>query len=305
MTKTTTITSDSNIDETVVRLEQLFEELNTHGMTGRSTAVWPVIIRRDFHNDAARYEYEYPRTIFNNIQFQNKIYVPFGLNRKKSDRLTFTKLIIDKHMDGEIDIFLYHFGMFLVYADYQSKDDFSEASIGKKRAQFVQTLPNSRFLSTDDFITAAWSYQIDYRDTDIGEHRRNPSMEKVRILFDPDQLASWTGTHYSNADWVEPISGRFDLECRKWTKEKDPMAPERTPEGWVEGHIVLEDTENGYKHYVCGVPVHAGSAIQVKFGDGWIAGRYEWSFDDKSPIRLHSGDDAIHINKEHCVRVRG
>ncbi|WP_143187532.1 MULTISPECIES: hypothetical protein [Desulfosporosinus] len=38
-------------------------------------------------------------------------------------------------------------------------------------------------------------------------------------------------------------------------KEKDPMAAQEIPEGWVEGHIILENTENGYRHYVCGVPI--------------------------------------------------
>jgi hypothetical protein len=83
------------------------------------------------------------------------------------------------------------------------------------------------------------------------------------------------------------------------------MAPKEIPEGWVEGRIALENTESGYRHYVCGVPIHSGSAIQVKFGDGWIAGRYEWSFDGKSPIRLHSGDDLVYINEGHYARVRG
>ena len=97
--------------------------------------------------------------------------------------------------------------------------------------------------------------------------------------------------------------GRFGLDCHKWLKEKDPMAPQDIPEGWVEGHIVLENTENGYRHYVRGVPIHAGSAIHVKLGDGWIAGRYEWSFDSKSSIRIHSGDDVIYVNQTTLIKL--
>ena len=232
MTKTTT-TSESNIEETVVRLEQLFAELNTYGMTGRSSSVWPAIIKDNFHRQSMSYEYEYPRAFFINLQLQQRILIPYELTKAKSSRLTFVKMIIDKHMSGEIDIFTYHFGMFLVYRDirHREKEDFSGTSIGKKRAQFVKTLPVSRFMSTDDFITAIWSYQIEYRETDTEEYQRNPFLEKVRILFTNEQFASWTGIYYSeDVTWVEPISYKLNLECRKWSEERDPMAPIKIPE---------------------------------------------------------------------------
>ncbi|MDR3543250.1 MAG: hypothetical protein P4L69_20160 [Desulfosporosinus sp.] len=295
-----------DIKDVVAQLENLFAELNTFGMERRS--VWPVIIKSYFHNQVTSYEYEYPKDFFINLQLQQKILIPYELIKSKSNRLTFVKLIIDKHMSGEIDVFMYHFGMYLIYLDYRhrEKEDFSETSIGKKRAQLVQTLPVSRFVNTDDFITDIWSQQIQYRETNDKDYQRNPYMKNVRILFTNEQFASWTGRHYSDdTTWVEPISGKLDLECRKWSEEKDPMTPNAIPEGWVQGSIILgHERSNGLRHYVDGVPVHAGSAMHVKFGNGWINGRYEWSFDGKSKIQIHCNDDVFYISEGHQVRVR-
>jgi hypothetical protein len=297
------------LTDVVTQFEKMFSELNIQRMEGRSGAIWPVIVKTYFHRQTAGYKYEYPRAFFTNLQLQQRLLIPYELIKAKSNRLTFVKLIIDKHMSGEIDVFTYHFGMFLIYRDihHREKEDFSETSIGKKRAEFVQTLPISRFASEDDFISAIWSQLIEYRETETKEYQRNPFLENVRILFRNDQFASWTGIHYSeDVTWVEPISGKLDLECRKWSEEKDPMAPIKIPEGWVEGAIILgHEGANGLRHFVEGVPVHAGSAMQVKFGNGWISGRYEWSFDGKSKIQVHCNDDVIYISEGHKVRVRG
>lgn len=292
------------------QLENLFTELNTHGMEGRAGTVWPVIIRQyyDSLKETTSYEYEYPYAFFNNLQFQKQFFL--HSIEKKSERLPFAKLVIDKHMRGEIDIFLYHFGMYLIYRDYRAHridKDLIEESIGKKRVQFIQSLPISRFKDTDDFITSIWAYQIEDRDTDIGDYRRNPFMEKVRILFSNEQFASYTGHLYpGDVTWIEPISGKMDLECQKYSEEKDPMAPNKIPEGWVQGEIILgHEGSSGLRHFVDGVPIHAGSSIQIKWGNGWIPGRYEWSFDNKSKIQIHCNDDVFYINEGHRVRVRG
>lgn len=209
-----------NLTEKLTQLENLFIKLNTEGMSGKAGAVWPVIINQ-YHNyfeKTTSYSYEYPHSFFNNLQREMQFFLPYL--KKNSERLAFTKLVIDKHMSGEIDIFVYHFGMFLIYHDYGShrkREDFTEKSIGKKRAQFVQALPSSSFKTTDDFITDTWAYQIERRDTDYGEYVRNPYMENVRILFSNEQYAARTGHHYSeDVTWVEPISGKLDLECRKY-----------------------------------------------------------------------------------------
>ncbi|EGW37071.1 hypothetical protein [Desulfosporosinus sp. OT] len=297
-----------HIKDAVTQLEKMFIGLSERGFGGKSRATWPVIINRSIHRQSVSYEYQYSKSFFTNLQLQHRILISYELIKSKSNRLTFVKLIIDKHMSGEIDIFMYHFGMFLVYRDlcHREKEDFAETSIGKKRAQFVQTLPISRFMSTDDFISAIWSQQIEYRETDTEEYQRNPFMENVRILFTNEQFSAWTGRQYSeDVTWVEPISYKLNLECRKWSEEKDPMAPNKIPEGWVQGAIILHEESSGLRHYVNGVPVHAGSALQVKFGNGWISGRYEWSFDGKSKIQVHCNDDVIYISEGHQVRVRG
>lgn len=300
-----------DVTEKLAQFENILNELNTYGMEGKAGAVWPVIIwqNHNYSEKTTSYEYEYPYAFFSNLQFEKKIFLRYSLE-KKSERLPFAKLLIDKHMRGEIDIFLYHFGMFLIYRDYRAKlqrEDLIEESVGKKRAQFVQTLPSSRFKNTEDFLTSVWAYQIERRDTDIGrDYARNPFMENVRILFSNEHFASWTGHHYpGDVTWLEPISGKLDLECRKYSEEKDPMAPNKIPEGWVQGPIILgHEGAGGLRHFVDGVPVHAGSGIHVKWGNGWIPGRYEYSFDGKSKISVHCNDDVFFISEGHVVRIR-
>jgi len=298
-----------DLTDKLKQLETIFTDLTTQGMEGKAGSVWPVIIRQYYNSlkAATTYEYEYPNAFFNNLQFQKQFFLHHI--EKKSERLLFTKLVIDKHMCGEIDIFLYHFGMYLIYRYFSARridEDLREESIGKKRAQFVQSLPSSRFKNTDDFITSIWAYQIEDRDTDIGDYQRNPFMEKVRILFNNEQFAAYTGRlYYGDVTWVEPISGKLDLECRKYSEEKDPMAPNPIPEGWVQGPIILgHEGTSGLCHFVDGVPVHAGSGIQVKWGNGWIPGRYEWSFDGKSKIQVHCNNDVFYISEGHQVRIR-
>lgn len=56
----------------------------------------------------------------------------------------------------------------------------------------------------------------------------------VRMLFTPEQLEKVTGRGFYDCDWVEPISGRLDLESKKWAGEHDPMAPLQHTQGWIE-----------------------------------------------------------------------
>lgn len=301
----------TDLNNKLAQLENLFTELNAHGMDGRSGAVWPVIIKKHHNSreNTTSYEYDYPYSYFDNLQRQKRFFLPYL--KSKSDRAIFTKLVIDKHMVGEIDIYMYHFGMFLLYGNsgaYLEREDLTDTAIGKRRAKFVETLPTSRFMNTDDFLSAMWAYQIERRDLDIGEYVKNPSMNKVRILFTNDQFSSWTGRSYSDdVTWVEPMSGKLDLESRTYSEKTDPMAPEKIPEGWVQGEIILghEGSSSGLRHFVNSSQVYAGSAIQVKFGTGWIEGRYEWSFDEKSKIRVHCHEDVFFINEGHQVRIRG
>lgn len=292
------------IEDRIAQLDKVLEEVNSK--RNYYGTVWPVIVRKSFRYEKND-EYIYPIAFFKSLLRDYSL----GFDReKKSDRLFLLKYIIDQHMSGKINIFSYHLCMFLLYRDYRHEDrmeeDLTEGAVGKKRAQFAKSLPVVNYMSVDDFITAVWAYQIERWHTANNEYERAPYMDNVRILFSKEQLSNWVGRDYYAADWVEPIPGDMNLKCRTWTKEKDPMVQETSlPEGWVEGNIILgHEGPGNYRHYVQGVPVHAGSAIQVKFGDGWINGRYEWSFDPKSKVSIHSGDEAIYIGEGHLVRVR-
>lgn len=291
-----------NVD--VTALERIIDELNN---TPNASASWPVIVsRNNYFSGTTEYEYEYPSDRFYNLRLRK---CPRFWPQTKAARQACLKLIIDKHMAGEIDIHVFHLGIYLAFGgemnSWQLREVAREKGIGKKRAEYFKTLPKARLRSNDDFISSVWSSLIDRWEGKDEDYWRSPSLSDIRILFSADQFANFTGHHYE-ADWVEPLSGKYDLKCQTYTKDKDPMAPEEIPEGWVEGRIILgHEGPGNYRHFVDGEAVHAGAAIQVKFGDGWIAGRYEWRFDGKSPIQIHSGNDVFFINENHRVRVRG
>lgn len=79
-------------------------------------------------------------------------------------------------------------------------------------------------------------------------------------------------------------------------------------DGWIEGRITLGPDDNAIfklNNFVQGKAIHAGCGILVKFGDGWIDGRYEWGFRKENPIKVYSdGDEVIYIDEGHLVRVR-
>lgn len=291
------------IEDKLKKLESFILKLNSYGMEGRAGTCWPVIIKR-YTYEKVEYVCEYPESYFFNLQFEYELYI---FSEKKSDRLAVVKFLLDKLMGNEIDIHLYHFGTYLLYSDYyssQRSDDYNAASIGKKRATYAATLPKSRFLNNDDYITASYSNLMRKKYTDISEYRSNPVLSNVRMLFTPDQIGAYGWPTYSNADWVEPISGKLDLECNRWVGEKDPMAPQTKKEGIIEGLILIGTDGNGNRHFVDGEALNAGSYIEVKFGDGWIAGRYEWNFDKNSLIQIHSRNEVLYIKEGHEVRIR-
>lgn len=76
----------------------------------------------------------------------------------------------------------------------------------------------------------------------------------------------------------------------------------------IEASIVLshERAGNEMRHFVGDVQVHPGSYMEVKFGDGWVGGRYEWSLEKDSPIQIHSNrNEVLYIREGHIVRVKG
>ncbi|WP_244944322.1 hypothetical protein [Paenibacillus polymyxa] len=289
-------------------LKDFFQRIMERGMDGYAGAVWPVIVRRwmDRLGDSpeGKYVYEYPERFFQNLRHKYDIFV---YAEKKSDRLKMLKYLVDELMAKRIDIHLYHFGMNLLYpyASRDQKED--EEAVGKKRSEFMSHLPRFELKSNDEFVSNIWSDLILRRYPEVGEEIVTvPSFSQLRILFTADNFGDHTGTYYFDADWVEPIPG-LKMKVKKWVGEKDPMTPQPKKDGMIEGPITLghEGSGNGLRHFVAGKPIHAGSYIEIKFGDGWIPGRYEWSFEMDSPIRIHSSrHEWISIHEGQLVRVK-
>ena len=54
---------------------------------------------------------------------------------------------------------------------------------------------------------------------------------------------------------------------------------------------LVHEGSSGSRHYLDGRPVHAGSFLQLLTDDGWIDGRYEWSYDaDERPYLVTDTD---------------
>ena len=51
----------------------------------------------------------------------------------------------------------------------------------------------------------------------------------------------------------------------------------------MSGKLVLADDRGGQRHFLEDRAVHAGDGVELQLPDGWLPGRYEWSFDDQPP----------------------
>ena len=295
------------IEEQLQRFQDFCKQVMDRGMERMAGAQWPVIVRRwgnggREEREESPYVYQYPETYFRNLKSVNRLYL-YG--KTKADRGKVLKALVDSFMAGEIDVYLYHFGIYMLYSRPYAREEDIEA-IGKRRAEFMQRLPRFELKSNDEYLSEVWWSLIERRWPEVGEEIvRVPSFKDVRILFTPDQFGAYTGRHYSDADWLEPVPD-IRLEVKKWVGEKDPMTPEPKKKGMIEGPITLgHQGANNLRHFVAGEPVHAGSYIEVKFGDGWIPGRYEWSFQQGSPIQVHSSrHECLYIGEGHLVRIR-
>lgn len=278
------------------------ESVMKHGMQGKAGAVYPVIIRRWGNDDLT---YQYPSTYFINLKTVNRLYLN---TETKSERIKFLKILVDKLISGDIDVHLYHLGVYILYPYSGSmRQEEDKNSLGKKRVNYMTMLPKFELNSNDDFLSSVWCDLIERRYPEVGEEIvRVPKLTEIRMLFSTEQFGSYTGRTYYDADWVEPIYGSR-LEVKKWVGEKDPMTKEPKKEGMLEGYITLghEGSGSGLRHFVSGKPIHAGSYIEVKFGDGWIPGRYEWNHNQGEPIQIYSGRaECFYIREGSLVRVR-
>src|SRR5690554_1024744 len=111
------MTNEEIINEQYDRLNNYFNMVMNRGMSGKAVAVWPIIIRRwgnDRQEVDSLYIYEYPETFFRIMRSVNKLDVTAS---KKSDRLRVLKSLIDKLHANDIDVHLFHFGIYLLYGN--------------------------------------------------------------------------------------------------------------------------------------------------------------------------------------------
>jgi hypothetical protein len=69
--------------------------------------------------------------------------------------------------------------------------------------------------------------------------------------------------------------------------------------------LELTHDESGYRHYLDGRAVRAGDALEMRSGDAWTPGRYEWSYNtDSLPYLVTDtdADEAVTIEAESLLR---
>jgi hypothetical protein len=55
--------------------------------------------------------------------------------------------------------------------------------------------------------------------------------------------------------------------------------------------LELRSEESGYRHYLAGQAVRAGTILELQTDSGWITGRYEWSYNpDSKPYLVVDSD---------------
>jgi len=189
----------TKLEEQLQTVSDFFQRIMDRGMDGKAGAVWPLIIRiwgKGFNGQ--KYVYQYPATFFQNLMNVN--FLHFSTNTK-SERLKVLKILVDKLINNEIDIHLYHFGLYLLYPYAGARQKEEDAKVaGKRRSDFMDTLPLFELKDNDSFISEVWSDLIERRYPDVGkEIVRVPSFNEIRILFTPNQFGDHTGLYYGSS----------------------------------------------------------------------------------------------------------
>ncbi|MBA4535204.1 hypothetical protein [Brevibacillus halotolerans] len=278
---------------------QHIEYLDSIFLEKKLGEVWPVIV--ESHSDDSTVNFQYPSSYFYNLLQKNHIDLS---TKNKHDRITFATYFIDRLMDGDINIYEYHFGFFCIYFDYLTsftKEDLSEQYIGQKRVDFIQNLPNAKLLSNDYFIAYIWSCLIKQAQSESGECFFNPEFNGLRLLFTKDLFEDFTFKYFPKGDWLEPLSGEKGLICKSWRVDKDTMISETEP-FMTEGEILPYSKGKDHTYCVGSVILHEGSYIEVKFGDVWVEGYIELSQSNEL-ITIKSNNGQILIKPGHLVRV--
>lgn len=259
----------------------------------------PMICKHDTYQN--EFSYQYPEEAFYNLVHRNGTH--YNLVSNLVERRNQLKALLDLYKEGDTSVYLIHVGLFYIYGRHVSdyiRNDLKESVVGKRRIDLYKSLPQLSFASNDEFIADTWYYLI--REHDKEDREKNPSFYHSRLLFRPDFFSNYGRTYY-DVDWVEPISNGPRNDCFTYTKETDPMTVV-TNDSYIEGTIEVGPDGGGLRHFIQGKAIHAGTLIEIKFGKGWIPGRYEWSFRTGEPIRIHSGSDEILIKEGHLVRIK-
>lgn len=274
--------------------------IETLKVLAKNDYVIPTIERKNnFGNETL---FSYPNSLFERIMMNERLQ-DYAYIKNKVERHKHVKQLIDSYLNQEIPTWIYHFGLDLLYrSTSQRRNDFTEEVLGKRRFSLVNDLPNYRLLNNDDFVVQLW-HSLILENKENSEWNRNPYFHNVRLLFEADFFGYNYGPHYTEADWIEPKSGSLGMEFKTMSIEQDPMIT-RKDDSYIEGQILVGPDGGGLRHFVEGRPIHAGSAIDIKFGKGWISGRYEWGYTKDSPIRIHAGNEVIYINEGHTVRIK-
>ncbi|WP_336765713.1 hypothetical protein [Paenibacillus sp. USHLN196] len=288
------------VEDQLNQIKMLFKALVTSGMFQHNSLEWPVRIIRCSNDD---YIYTYPESYFKNLIWSTRVYVN---PRTRKDRVTILRWLLDSSAKKEIDVFLLHFGLYLIYGEGFNKLLVEDVvQVGIRRGELFFSLPRFTLLSNDDFLSYMWEKLIAHFPSNVtSDYRCNPELSELRMLFKPERFSQFAHVPVSEAEWIEPISGARDLGYRKWVAEKDPMISKANKPDMIEGPIILGHPDRGSRrHFVCGELVCSGCYIEIKFGGGWIPGRYEY-LSTESQIRIIStGGDVIFIEEHHMVRI--
>lgn len=280
------------------QIDMLFQKLRSSGMYKKSGIEWPV---RVFQALNGKYTFYYPEAYFKNIVWSNRVYVNA---RTKKDRVSILKWLVDQYAKGLIDVYFFHTGMYLVYNSGSNSlllEDMEH--IGSRRAEVVRSLPRFLLMNNDEFLVHMWSELGSFFPYSIGtDYHCNPSLTNVRMLFKPEIFNLHSGLDIHAAEWVEPISGARDYQHR-WIS--DPMDIDEQPSGMLEGPITLGYPGQGNtRHYVDDQSLYFGCYIEIRFGNGWIPGRYEWVSPDPIIRVVSSSGEYVVIEEQHLVRIK-
>lgn len=95
---------------------------------------------------------------------------------------------------------------------------------------------------------------------------------------------------------------RFERQCIVAAAAKEQVDLDRGRP------LELRRDPGGLRHYLDGQPVHAGQSLEVLMSRGWVACRYEWSFDPDRPPRLYldmpGAEDAAVLHAPEGTRFR-